>query len=137
MQISFGLDGLSFCFIFLTTFIFTLIFIYLAFDKTISKFFLYTCMIIEIFLILSFYTTNLIMFYIFFEGVLIPMFLMIIYWGSSKRRIKAALYFLLYTLIGSIFLLYAILYIYNVTGTLNYTELYYINILSQNEEIIL
>jgi NADH-quinone oxidoreductase subunit M len=77
------------------------------------------------------------MFYIFFEGVLIPMFLMIIYWGSSKRRIKAALYFLLYTLIGSIFLLYAILYIYNVTGTLNYTELYYINILSQNEEIIL
>lgn len=127
---------MSLCFLSLTTFIFALIFFYMTFDKTISRSFLYTCLIIEIFLILSFYTTNLLLFYIFFESVLIPMFLMIIYWGSSRRRIKAAVYFLLYTLVGSIFLLYAILYIYNIIGTLHYAELDS-NLLTPDEEIIL
>lgn len=136
IQIDFGIDGMSLSFLSLTTFIFALIFFYMAFDKTISRSFLYTCIIIEIFLILSFYTTNLLLFYIFFESVLIPMFLMIIYWGSSRRRIKAAVYFLLYTIVGSIFLLYAILYIYNIIGTLHYAELNS-NLLTPDEEIIL
>lgn len=136
IQLNFGFDGLTLCFISLTTLVFVLIFSYLAFDNRISTGFLTCCILIEIFLFLSFYTINLLLFYIFFESVLIPMFLMIIYWGSSQRKIKAALYFLLYTLIGSIFLLYAILYIYSNFGTLNYMD--FTNIfLSIDEEIIL
>jgi NADH-quinone oxidoreductase subunit M len=136
VQISFGLDGISLCFITLTSFIFAFLISYLIFDKTITINFIITCFIIEIFLILSFYTINLLLFYIFFESVLIPMFLMIIFWGSSKRRIKAAIYFLIYTLVGSISLLYAIIYIYNIIGTLNY--IYISNdLFSTNEEIIL
>lgn len=136
MQTSFGIDGISLCFIVLTTFIFTLLFMYILYDNTISIYFLLACVIIEVFLILSFYTINLLLFYFFFESVLIPMFLLIIFFGSSQRRVKASIYFLLYTLIGSIFLLYAILYFYNNIGTLNY-QYFSLNLLTPSEELIL
>ena len=60
---------------------------------------------------------DLLVFYIFFESVLIPMFLIIGVWGARQRKIHAALQFFLYTLAGSLLLLIAILYIYNVVGT--------------------
>lgn len=60
---------------------------------------------------------DLVTFYIFFEAVLIPMFLLIGLWGSRSRKIKASFYFFIYTLIGSIFMLFVILVIYFETGT--------------------
>jgi proton-translocating NADH-quinone oxidoreductase chain M len=64
-----------------------------------------------------------IIFYIFFESVLIPMFLIIGIWGSRERKILAAYYFFLYTLLGSVLMLLSILYIYYQVGTTDYEVL--------------
>ena len=56
-------------------------------------------------------------FFIFFEAVLIPMFLIVGIWGSRERKIRAAYQFFIYTLVGSVLMLLAILYIYAQTGT--------------------
>jgi NADH:ubiquinone oxidoreductase subunit 4 (subunit M) len=74
-------------------------------------------LILEILLILVFSVLDLILFYIFFEGTLIPMFIIIGIYGSRERKIGAAYQFFLYTLLGSVFFLIAILTIYFETGT--------------------
>lgn len=83
-----------------------------------------TCLLVtELFLILSFYSTNVFGFYVCFESTLIPMFLMIGIWGSRDRKIKAAYYLFLYTLFGSLFMLYGILYLSNIVGTTDFEVL--------------
>jgi len=62
---------------------------------------------------------NLLLFYIAFEGALIPMFLIIGIWGSRERKVHAAYYLFFYTLISSIFLLVGIIYIFVIFGTLD------------------
>jgi NADH:ubiquinone oxidoreductase subunit 4 (subunit M) len=74
----------------------------------------------EFFLIGVFCVLDLLLFYIFFESVLIPMFLIIGIWGSRERKIKAAYFFFLYTLLGSVLMLLSILYIYYQIGTTDY-----------------
>lgn len=59
----------------------------------------------------------------FFESILIPMFLIVGIWGSRERKIRAAYLLFLYTLIGSVLMLLAILLIYSITGTTTYTNL--------------
>ena len=71
----------------------------------------------EFLLVNVFSTLDLLFFYIFFEAILLPMFILINIWGSRQRKIHAAYQFFLYTLIGSILLLIAILIIYSQTGT--------------------
>jgi len=66
---------------------------------------------------------DLIVFYIFFESVLIPMFLIIGIWGSRERRVRAAYFFFLYTLLGSVLMLLALLLIYFQMGTTDYEVL--------------
>jgi len=68
---------------------------------------------------------DLFFFYVFFESVLIPMFVMIGFWGSRERKIRASYYFFLYTLFGSLFMLFGILYIYTITGTTAFEVLLY------------
>lgn len=112
-----GVDGISLFFIILTTFLMPICI--LAGWNTITKrvreymiaFLLLETMIIGVFCALDF-----VLFYIFFEAVLIPMFLIIGVWGG-ERRIYASFKFFLYTLAGSVLLLIAMLYLYNVTGT--------------------
>jgi proton-translocating NADH-quinone oxidoreductase chain M len=74
----------------------------------------------EFFLIGVFCVLDLLLFYIFFESVLIPMFLIIGIWGSRERKIRAAYFFFLYTLLGSVLMLLSILYIYYQIGTTDY-----------------
>jgi len=74
-------------------------------------------LLLELLLILVFCVLDLVLFYIFFESILIPMFIIIGIWGSRERKISAAYQFFLYTLIGSLFFLLAILAIYFETGT--------------------
>jgi NADH-quinone oxidoreductase subunit M len=71
-------------------------------------------------LLIVFLTLDLFIFYIFFEAVLIPMFLMIGIWGSRGQKLKASLEFFYFTLLGSILLLIAILWLSNFYGTTNY-----------------
>ena len=74
-----------------------------------------------------FCSLDLIVFYLFFEGGLIPMFLIIGIWGGEKR-VYSAFKFFLYTLLGSVFMLIAIISIYWITGTTDITYLYSIGI---------
>jgi NADH:ubiquinone oxidoreductase subunit 4 (subunit M) len=74
-------------------------------------------LITEFLLINVFIVLDLFFFYIFFEGVLIPMFLIIGLWGSRQRKIHAAYQFFFFTLLGSIIMLLGIIIIYVEMGT--------------------
>lgn len=129
---SLGLDGISLAFLLLTVFIMPLC----IFATGNNKEFIIYLLLIELFLILSFITTNLFFFYVFFESVLIPMFIIIGIWGSRERKINAAYYFFLYTLFGSFFLLFGILYLYTIAESTEYTVLANL-ILTSEEQILL
>nr|YP_009058189.1 NADH dehydrogenase subunit 4 [Petenia splendida]AIK67107.1 NADH dehydrogenase subunit 4 [Petenia splendida] len=74
---------------------------------------------LQIFLILAFSATELIMFYIMFEATLIPTLVIITRWGNQTERLNAGTYFLFYTLAGSLPLLVALLLLQNNSGTLS------------------
>lgn len=91
--------------------------------KTINNFkkeFLISLFFILILLIGVFTIMDIIGFYILFEAILIPMFLVIGVWGSREEKIKAAFYFFFYTLIGSLLMLLSIFKLYSLIGTTNY-----------------
>lgn len=117
-----GIDGISLFFVLLTTFLFPLC-ILASWGKMQTKSFLVCFLSIEVLLVLVFSVLDLIWFYIFFESVLIPIFLIIGIWGSRSRKIRASYFFFVYTLIGSLFLFGAIFYIYSVVGTSHYESL--------------
>ena len=118
-----GLDGVSLCFLLLTVFIFPLCWLSSINITYRFKDFIIYLLFIELFLILSFTVIDLLFFYIFFESVLIPMFLIIGIWGARSRKIKAAYYFFLYTLFGSLFMLFGIFYLHSITGTTDFRVL--------------
>nr|AHX02533.1 NADH dehydrogenase subunit 4 [Schizymenia dubyi] len=113
-----GVDGISLFFIILTALL-TIICILVGwgFIKSLLKEYLISFLILEFCLIQVFCVLDLLLFYIFFESVLIPMFLIIGIWGSRERKIRAAYQFFLYTLIGSLIMLIALLIIYFQTGS--------------------
>jgi len=118
-----GVDGISILFIVLTTFI-TPICIFSGINsiKFKIKDFLIAILVMETFMLGVFCSLDLIVFYLFFEGGLIPMFLIIGIWGGSNR-VYAAFKFFLYTLLGSVLMLVAIISIYWITGTTDIIKL--------------
>ena len=123
-----GIDGISILFIVLTSFITPLCII--SVNNTIKnrlKELLIAILFMESLMIGVFCSLDLIVFYLFFEGGLIPMFLIIGVWGG-ERRIYSAFKFFLYTLLGSVLMLVAIITIYWTTGTTDVNELYNIGI---------
>nr|YP_010869738.1 NADH dehydrogenase subunit 4 [Rhynchogale melleri]WGU49247.1 NADH dehydrogenase subunit 4 [Rhynchogale melleri] len=97
--------------------------------ETLNRKKLYITMLItlQLLLIMTFTSTELIMFYILFEATLIPTLIIITRWGSQTERLNAGLYFLFYTLMGSLPLLVALLYIQNTSGSLNFLIMQYWN----------
>nr|YP_010037179.1 NADH dehydrogenase subunit 4 [Galictis vittata]QQW47851.1 NADH dehydrogenase subunit 4 [Galictis vittata] len=89
--------------------------------ETLTRKKLYITMLtmLQLFLIMSFTATELIMFYILFEATLMPTLIIITRWGNQTERLNAGLYFLFYTLVGSLPLLIALLWLQNNLGTLN------------------
>ena len=123
-----GIDGISILFIVLTTFI-TLICI-ISVNNSIQnrlKDFLLAILIMESFMIGVFCSLDLVVFYLFFEAGLIPMFLIIGIWGG-ERRVYSAFKFFLYTLLGSVLMLVAIISIYWISGTTDVEKLYEIGV---------
>ena len=112
-----GVDGLSLPFILLTTFLIPICILcsWNSIQQRIKEYMI-SFLILETFIIGMFCSLDLIVFYIFFEAVLIPMFLIIGIWGGVNR-IYAAFKFFLYTLVGSVFMLIAIIYIIGAVGT--------------------
>nr|YP_011003622.1 NADH dehydrogenase subunit 4 [Sargocentron diadema]WNH17599.1 NADH dehydrogenase subunit 4 [Sargocentron diadema]WPS66011.1 NADH dehydrogenase subunit 4 [Sargocentron diadema] len=80
---------------------------------------------LQIFLIMAFSATEIIMFYVMFEATLIPTLILITRWGNQTERLNAGTYFLFYTLMGSLPLLVALLLLQNDTGTLSMLTLQY------------
>ena len=124
LNITIGLDGISLFFVLLTTLLIPIC-ILLSWNsvKKDLKEYLIAFLLLETFLILVFSILDLLLFYIFFESVLIPMFLIIGIWGSRERKILASYYFFLYTLFGSVVMLLSIVYIYYQSGTTDYETL--------------
>ena len=123
-----GIDGISILFVILTTFIVPLCVLSVNYSiKYRLKDFLIAILIMESLMIGVFCSLDLVVFYLFFEGGLIPMFLIIGIWGGS-RRVYSAFKFFLYTLLGSVLMLVAIISIYWISGTTDVTKLYEIGI---------
>lgn len=111
-----GVDGISMLFIILTTFLMPIC-ILASWDsiKTRVKEYMIAFLVLETLMIGVFSALDLVLFYIFFEGALIPMFLIIGVWGG-KRRIYASYKFFLYTLLGSVLMLLALMAMYWYSG---------------------
>ena len=123
-----GIDGISILFIVLSTLITPLCIV--SVNKTINtklKEFLIAILIMESLMIGVFCSLDLVIFYLFFEGGLIPMFLIIGIWGGA-RRVYSAFKFFLFTLLGSVLMLIAIISIYWINGTTDIVELYNLGI---------
>ena len=131
-----GVDGISILFVILTTFITPLCII--SVNNTIKvklRDFLIAILIMESFMIGVFCSLDLVVFYLFFEAGLIPMFLIIGIWGGPKR-VYAAFKFFLYTLLGSVLMLVAIISIYWITGTTDVVQLYEIRIDAKYQNLL-
>ena len=112
-----GIDGISLFFVLLSTLL-TPICVLSSWEavQTHVKEYMIAFLVLETFMVGMFCALDLALFYVFFEGVLIPMFLIIGVWGG-KRRVYAAFKFFLYTLLGSVLMLLAIIAIYWQIGT--------------------
>lgn len=118
-----GVDGISMYFVLLSVFL-TPVCILSAWNaiKTRVKEFMCAFLVLESFMVGTFCALDSVLFYVFFEGVLIPMFLIIGVWGGP-RRVYASYKFFLYTLLGSVLMLVGLLALYAQTGTTDIPEL--------------
>lgn len=116
-----GIDGISIYFVLLTTLLIPLcLLISWNSIKTLVKEYIICFLVMESALIIVFSVLDLVLFYVFFETILIPMFLVIGIWGSRTRKIRAAYQLFIYTLFGSILMLLALLTIYFEVGSTAY-----------------
>ena len=128
IKFKFGIDGISILFILLTAFITPICIISCINSiKSRLKEFLIAILVLETFMIGVFCSLDLVIFYLFFEGGLIPMFLIIGIWGGA-RKVYSAFKFFLFTLLGSVLMLVAIISIYWITGTTDVVDIYEIKI---------
>lgn len=121
-----GIDGISLYFVFLSALL-TLICI-IASLFTVKKYikeFLLCFLLLEAFCIGAFSSLNLLLFFLFFEVILIPMYLIIGIWGG-ENRIYASIKFFIYTFFGSVFFLVSLIYIYTKAHTFSIPELTHI-----------
>ncbi len=136
IKFKFGIDGISILFILLTAFITPVAVISCINSvKVRLKEFLIAILILETFMIGVFCSLDLVIFYLFFEAGLIPMFLIIGIWGGS-RRIYSAFKFFLFTLLGSVLMLVAIISIYWITGTTDVIQIYQIKIPTEYQYLL-
>ena len=131
-----GVDGISILFIVLTTFITPICIISCvnSVKERVNEF-LIAILVLETFMIGVFCSLDLVVFYLFFEAGLIPMFLIIGVWGGPKR-VYSAFKFFLFTLLGSVLMLVAIIAIYWITGTTDVTEIYKIKIPKEYQNLL-
>ena len=114
-----GVDGISLFMILLSTFLtpFCILASWENIKKRIKEYMI-AFLFLETVMIGMFCSIDILLFYVFFEAVLIPMFLIIGIWGG-ERRIYASFKFFLYTLLGSVLMLIAIIFIYQKTNSMN------------------
>lgn len=118
LSFTFGIDGITIVFLFLVSFIMPFCFLLnWNIRSSFINLYYFSILLMEIFLILLFLSLDLLVFYIFFEAILIPIFLMIGIQGLRSRRIHAAYLLFFYTLISSMFMFIALILVYLHSGT--------------------
>ena len=117
IQYYLGVDGISLWFVLLSTLLTLVVVIGSWYSVEVRvKEYMIAFLVMDTLMVGVFCALDIVLFYVFFEGILIPMYLIIGIWGGP-RRIYASFKFFLYTLLGSVLFLVAILYLYLVTGT--------------------
>lgn len=118
INFSLGIDGISLFLVILTTFLIPLCILtgWESIKHNIKEYMI-CFLLLDALLVTIFCVLDLVLFYIFFESVLIPMFIVIGVWGSRERKVRAAYMLFLYTFLGSLFMLIAIMVIYFDAGT--------------------
>ncbi len=118
-----GLDGLSIYFVLLTTIIMPIALLsnWNSITENIKSFVI-IILLLETLLLAVFLVLDILLFYIFFESILPPLFILIGLFGSSNR-VRASFYLFLYTLLGSLFLLLSILTMSSIMGTTDFDAL--------------
>jgi len=124
IQYHLGADGISVALIALTTFTTVLVLVgaWNSIDKRVSQY-LAAFLALEGLMVGVFAAVDAILFYVFFEGMLIPMFIIIGVWGGP-RRVYASVKFFLYTFLGSVFMLVGLIYLYLQAGSWQLPDLY-------------
>jgi NADH-ubiquinone oxidoreductase chain 4 len=118
-----GLDGLSIYFVLLTTIIMPIALLsnYTSISENVKSFVI-IILLLETLLLAVFLVLDILLFYIFFESILPPLFILIGLYGSSNK-VRASFYLFLYTLLGSLFLLLSILSMSSIMGTTDFDAL--------------
>jgi NADH-quinone oxidoreductase subunit M len=124
IQYRLGADGISVALIVLTTLTTALVLIgaWTAIDRRVSQYYA-AFLVLEGLMIGVFCAVDAMLFYVFFEGMLIPMFIIIGVWGGP-RRVYASVKFFLYTFLGSVFMLVGLIYLYLKGGSWQLPDLY-------------
>ncbi len=131
-----GVDGISMPLIILTTF--TTVLVVLAGWEVIKQKpaqYMAAFLIMEGLMIGVFSALDAMLFYVFWEGMLIPMFLIIGIWGGPKR-VYATIKFFLYTFLGSVFMLVALIYMYNKSGSMSILDFHFLK-LGLTEQVLI
>ncbi|HEV7250929.1 MAG TPA: NADH-quinone oxidoreductase subunit M [Shinella sp.] len=118
-----GVDGISMLFVILSTFLmpFCVLASWHSIENRLREYMI-AFLLLEVFMVGVFVSLDIVLFYVFFEAGLIPMFIIIGVWGG-KDRVYASYKFFLYTLLGSVLMLLAIMAMYWQAGTTDITEL--------------
>ena len=132
-----GVDGISLFFILLTCFLISVcLLVGWTSVQIYVKEYCIAFLVMETLMIAVFSVLDLLLFYVFFESVLIPMFIIIGVWGSRERKIRAAYQFFLYTLFGSVLMLLAVLLIFFQAGSTD-LQILYTTPFSEKRELLL
>ncbi len=115
--VSFNLDGLSIFYVLLTSILMLVCYILIIYIKTDEKLYLQCILFMTLLFNLVFTIQDIFGFYLFFEAMVIPMYILIGVWGSRYEKVKASYYFIVYTIGGSAILLLGILLTWAYTGT--------------------
>ncbi len=132
-----GIDGLSLYYVVLTALLMPICL--LASWKNIQyrlKIYFVALLVVETLLFTVFTTLDLLLFYVFFEAALVPLFLIVGIWGGSSTRVRAALLLFLYTLTGSLFMLLSIVVIADHVGTTDFTLITLTDFTSQGQRLL-
>ena len=131
-----GIDGISLIFIILTCFLTPVCILVFWVNSLAVKEYCVAFLLLESLTLAVFSVLDIMLFYVFFESVLLPMFIIIGVWGSRDRKIKAAYQFFLYTFLGSVLLLLALLLLYFQAGSTD-VQVLYCTPLSSSRELLL
>lgn len=131
-----GVDGISIFFILLTN-----LFIYLCIlSLNVNTHRLHEVLLHLLFLqwgvLGSFLFLDILGFFLFFEMTLIPIYFFVLVWGSRERRIRASYLISIYTLLGSVFMFFNLLYLYSKTGTTDYELLLTLNFTEEDQKFL-